>query len=182
MHPGVGPCHRIVVVGTSGAGKSTLARRISATLDLPYVELDALFHGPAWTCRVEFEADVAAFAARGHWVTEYQYSGVRPLLLDRADLMVWLDLPRGRQLLRVVRRTVGRRRRREELWNGNVEASLWRLFTDRDHIIRWAWRTRGQAAELVGAARATRPDLPVVRLRSQRQVDGWVTDLDQPVR
>lgn len=170
------------MVGTSGAGKSTLARRISAALDLPHVELDALFHGPGWTRRVEFEADVAAFAAGSRWVTEYQYDVVRPLLLARAEFMVWLDLPRHQQLVRVVRRTVQRRRRHEVLWNGNVEASLWRFFIDPDHIIRWAWRTQGRAAELVAAARTERPELPVVRLTSQSHVDGWVTGLPRPTR
>jgi len=34
---------RINVVGTSCSGKTTLARSIAATLNMPHVELDALF-------------------------------------------------------------------------------------------------------------------------------------------
>ena len=57
---------RIAVAGVSGSGKSTLARRISAALDLPYVEMDALHHGPGWTVQPTFEADVDALVAERH--------------------------------------------------------------------------------------------------------------------
>ena len=40
---------KIVVKGTSGAGKSTFAAELARRLDLVYVELDALHHGPNWT-------------------------------------------------------------------------------------------------------------------------------------
>jgi adenylate kinase family enzyme len=39
---------RVNVKGSSGSGKSTFARELAAKLDLPYVELDALHHGPNW--------------------------------------------------------------------------------------------------------------------------------------
>lgn len=39
--------------------------------------------------------------------------------------------------------------RREELWNGNVEAPLRTFFTDRGHIVRWAIRTRRKYTELM---------------------------------
>jgi dephospho-CoA kinase len=35
---------RILVAGTSGAGKTTVASRVATLLDLPHVEIDALFH------------------------------------------------------------------------------------------------------------------------------------------
>jgi adenylate kinase family enzyme len=40
---------RVNVKGSSGSGKSTFARELAAKLDLPYVELDALHHGPNWS-------------------------------------------------------------------------------------------------------------------------------------
>jgi adenylate kinase family enzyme len=39
---------RIAVVGTTGSGKTALARRVSRQLDIPHVELDALYWGPHW--------------------------------------------------------------------------------------------------------------------------------------
>jgi len=118
--------------------------------------------------------DVAAFAAEPAWVTEWQYGIARPLLLSRADLLVWLDLPRAVVMRRVVGRTVHRRLTRTALWNGNLEPSLFTFFTDPDHIVRWAWRTHPESAERVAAAAGSRPGLSVVRLTSQREVDRWL--------
>lgn len=49
---------RVLVAGASGSGKTTLARRIAATLEIPAVEIDALHHGPGWSRKESFEADV----------------------------------------------------------------------------------------------------------------------------
>jgi adenylate kinase family enzyme len=165
---------RILVAGTSGSGKTTLARALSVRLGLPHVEIDGLYHGPGWVPRPEFVADVAAFAARAEWVTEWQYSAVRALLLDRAELLVWLDLPRWRVMSQLGVRTLVRRLRRVELWNGNVEPPLWTVFTTRDHILRWGWRTHRKTGVRVGAVLAASGAPPVVRLRSRRSARRWL--------
>jgi len=168
---------RIVVAGASGSGKSTLARGIADRLDLPYTEIDSLYHGPGWTERASFAEDVRAFAAGEQWVCEWQYDVGRPILLARCDLLVWLDLARRVTMWRVVRRTVRRRLRREVLWNGNREGSLWRILVDREQIIRWAWTSYPRAAERVSAAQAERPDLVIVRLGSATEVARWLASL-----
>jgi adenylate kinase family enzyme len=165
---------RVLVAGTSGAGKTTVAGVVADVLDLPRVELDALHHGPKWTPRPDFAADVDRFSAGPAWVCELQYAAVRELLLDRADLLVWLDLPRAVVMLRVVRRTLGRSLRREELWNGNREPPLRTFLTDRDHIVRWAWRKHAPDRLRLGAVARDRPELPVVRLSSRADVARWL--------
>ncbi|WP_314854039.1 AAA family ATPase [uncultured Microbacterium sp.] len=167
---------RVIVAGVSGVGKTTLAGRISDILDIPHTEIDGLFHGENWTPRESFLGDVRALVAGEAWVTEWQYSLARPLLAERADLLIWLDLPFLRVALpRVIRRTVRRRRRRQELWNGNVEPPLVTFFTDPEHIVRWAWSTRHTYRERVPRADAEHENLVVVRLRSQREVDAWLS-------
>jgi adenylate kinase family enzyme len=165
---------RILVAGTPGSGKTTLAGRIGTTVGAPHTEIDALYHGPNWTRRDSFLVDVAALAAQPRWVTEWHYHEARPILLRGADLLVWLDLPRAVVMRRVLRRTVQRRRTRTVLWNGNRELPLSTFFTDRDHIVRWAWRTHHENAKRVAAAMASREDLNVVRLASQQDVDRWL--------
>lgn len=169
---------RVIVVGTSGAGKTTLAGQIAARLGTEHVEIDGLFHGPGWTPRSEFVGDVRALAARDRWVTEWQYADARPLLLERATLVVWLDYPIRLRMARVLRRTVARRLTRTELWNGNREGPLWRVLVDDEHILRWAWRTRHTyddlPARIAGSGRA---ELPIVRLRSQAEADAWLSSL-----
>ena len=166
---------RVLVAGGSGSGKSTLAARIGRILDLPYTELDSLFHGPNWVPRESFVTEAHAISARPRWVSEWQYGIVQPVFTARADLMIWLDLPRLVVMAQVVRRTVVRRLRREVLWNGNVEPPLRTILTDREHIIRWAWSVHPRTRVKVLNAGAQRPELPIVQLTSRAAVERWCT-------
>lgn len=180
---------RILVGGISAAGKTTLARELARRLDLPYIELDGLFHGPGWRPRPEFDADVARFAASEEWITDsHGYSSVRDLLWSRADTVIWLDYPRRIVMTRVVRRTVLRRWRRERLFNGNVEPPLWTIFTDREHIIRWAWSAH-RPRQVDMRRRRDAPEyrhLTFVHLRHPRETARWLAGVgasqhrDQP--
>ena len=166
---------RVVIAGTTGVGKSTLARRLAALWDLEYTELDSLFHGPGWTPRPGFLDDVRAVAAGERWVSEWNYFGAGggQILGERADLAVWLDLPRRVARLRLLRRTVRRRLRRERLWNGNVEPPLWTVLRDRDHILRWEMRTHGTWKKRMPVV-AAEYDLTVVRITHPRDLERWL--------
>jgi len=37
-----------IIASASGNGKTTLGRELARRLDVPFVELDALVHGPGW--------------------------------------------------------------------------------------------------------------------------------------
>jgi adenylate kinase family enzyme len=165
---------RILVAGTSGSGKTTLAGRVADALAAPHIEIDALYHGPAWTPLASFESEVRRFSAEPRWVTEWQYDVVRRVLAERADLVVWLDLPKAVVMRRVVLRTVRRRMRREELWNGNLEPPLRTFVTDPEHIVRWAWTTHHKTGPRLAALRSQRPDLVIVRLRNRSAVNRWL--------
>src|SRR4051794_3869970 len=114
-----GAYRRVLVAGPSGSGKTTLAEQIGRAWSLPHTEIDSLYHGPNWTPRPDFVADVRRLVAGDMWVTEWQYRAVRELLAGRAELIVWLDLPRTAVMAQVTRRTLRRRWRRQQLWNGN---------------------------------------------------------------
>jgi adenylate kinase family enzyme len=134
-----------------------------------------LHHGPAWVKRPEFEADVHRFSAEHRWVAEDQYHrALGDLLWERADTVIWLDLPRRTIMWRVVRRSVFRVLMRQELWNGNRENA--RDLLRSDHPIRWAWsqdrRRRAETAE-----RALRhPAVTVIRLSTARQARRWLAE------
>lgn len=172
---------RLLVAGSSGAGKTTMARRLSAILGTPRYELDALHHGPGWVKRPQFEADVEAFSGGPCWVTEDQYhSALGDLLWERADTLIWLDLPRRTVMQRVVRRSLVRASTRRELWNGNREG--FRDWVDPEHPIRWSWaqydRDREETAERVGR----HPRLTVIRLQSAAAARRWTSSLARPSR
>jgi adenylate kinase family enzyme len=162
---------RVLVIGSCGSGKTTFARELSRRASLPFVELDALFHGPSWTKRPTFEADVDAATREERWVVDGNYHPVRDLLWSRADTIVWLDLPRWLAEARVVGRSFIRWVARVELWNGNRESGPQR-WLDHDHPIRWGWKKHAEY-RTVYAQRFTDPAFAHVqkeRLRSPAEV------------
>jgi adenylate kinase family enzyme len=173
---------RISVVGASGSGKTTVARRLAAALGLTHVELDAIHHLPDWTSlpRDDFRAAVAELVAGDGWVVDGNYRAVRDLVWDRADTVVWLDLPRATSVRRVAVRTLRRAVTRQELWNGNREAlrNLLRWDPERN-ILRWAWVKQPLLREQYAAALADAP-CTVHRLRSPREVRWFLRSLPAP--
>ena len=77
----------------------------------------------------------------------------------------------------VIGRTIRRRLGREELWNGNVEPPLWTILAQRDHVVRWAWRTHHESSSRVAALHEARPTLAIVRLRGRSAVGQWLDDV-----
>jgi adenylate kinase family enzyme len=118
----------VTVLGTSGSGKTTVAAALAERLGVPHVELDALHHGPNWTeaSPEELRRRVEqAIAGHDGWVMDGGYeSKLGDLALERADTVVWLDLPLRVGLGRLRRRTSERIRGDVELWGGNRES--WR--------------------------------------------------------
>src|SRR5512132_1777874 len=175
----VAQMRRVSLVGVSGCGKTTIGRELAASLDVPFVELDSIFHQPGWRelPRDDFRKRVSeALTARG-WVVDGNYSAVRDLVWERADTVVWLDLPRGLVMRRVVVRTVRRALTRERLWNGNREplTNFYRMDPEKN-IIRWAWVKHAGYVERYGAAMQdpAYAHLRFVRLRTPQAVDAFL--------
>ncbi|MCW2928187.1 MAG: adenylate kinase [Thermoleophilia bacterium] len=167
---------RVLVAGISGAGKTTLARQLAGRLGLPRHELDALHHGPGWVKRPSFEEDVTAFADDPAWVCEDQYQRLLGTLLwERADTVVWLDLPRRVVMRRVLWRTASRMVLRTELYNGNREQP--RALLDPGHPVRWAWSQHAARRAHTAALAAAHPTVRVVRLHTPREVAAWLARL-----
>jgi adenylate kinase family enzyme len=166
---------RVLIAGSTGAGKSTLATELARRHGLPYTELDSLFHGPGWVPRPEFLDDVRSVTASDRWVSEWQYDEARPLLLARADTLIWLDFPRRTVMQRVLRRSLRRAVLRERTFNDNTEG--FRNWLDPGHPVRWAWSNQAQARARVLAAIEQRPDLTVVRLRTPAEVRRWLASI-----
>ena len=133
---------RIAIVGCPGSGKSTLARYLANANGVRHVELDGLYHQPNW---VPLEAKAFRRVLReqtpvdGEWVACGNYgSTAGDDMRERADCIVFLDLPRGLTLRRMIQRTLRRLFKREELWNGNRER-WWNMIhpNPSENIILW---------------------------------------------
>ncbi len=174
-----GRLRRVVVVGATGAGKSTLAGRLAQGLDVPFVELDALFWGPQWTPAApdDFRARVDPSSAGPAWVIAGNYGAVRDLRWPRADTIVWLDYPLPLVLARLTARTLRRGITREILWNGNHE-NLWQhamVWSERS-LFHWLfttfWRYRREFPALF--REPAHAHARVVHLRTPRAGREWL--------
>ena len=162
-----------IVASASGNGKTTVGRELARRLDVQFVEVDALVHGPNWaeTPNAELRARLQPVINSDGWVIDGTYRRkLGDLVLENADTVVWLDLPMRVWFTRLLRRTLRRVRGRETLWNDNTE-SLRGAFWGRESLFGWAFRMH--------FARRRRYPLElapynVVRLRSPREVARWL--------
>jgi len=164
-----------VIASASGNGKTTVGRELAHRLGVPFVELDALVHGPGWieTPDHVLRAQVEPIVASDGWVIDGTYQRkLGDLVIEAADVVVWLDLPIRVWLPRLVRRTWRRVRGREQLWNDNRE-SLRSAVWGRESLFVWAFRSHFRR-------RRTWPqelrNSPVIRLRTPAEVERFLAD------
>lgn len=162
-----------VIASASGNGKTTFGCALAERLGVPFFELDALHHGPNWTEATpeELRAKVEPIVRRDAWVIDGGYRGkLGDLVLESADLVVWLDLPMRVWLPRLLRRTVRRVARREELWNGNRE-SLRTALLGRESLFVYALRMHRRRRRVYPVELAR---FDVARLRSTAEVERFL--------
>jgi hypothetical protein len=142
---------------------------------VPHVELDALNWGPNWTdvSAEVLRARVEQALSSSGWVVDGSYHGkLGDSVLERADFIVWLDLPFRTVARRIWSRTLRRIRTGEELWAGNRET--WRdAFFSRDSLFVWIVKShrsrRRRYLERLGR-------YEFVRLRSPKEIEAWLAE------
>jgi adenylate kinase family enzyme len=164
-----------VTASASGSGKTTVGRQLAAELGVPFVELDALVHGPNWA-EISDEGLrelVEPIVAGDGWVIDGGYRRkIGDLVLARADTVVWIDLPIRVWMPRLLRRTYRRMRGKEVLWNENKE-TFRGAFWGRDSLFGYALRAHFDRRRRYPEELAP---YPVIRLRTQAEIDRFVRD------
>ncbi|HJU48671.1 MAG TPA: GNAT family N-acetyltransferase [Gaiellaceae bacterium] len=170
---------RIAVIGPSGSGKTRLSTQLANALRLRHVEIDALHHGPNWeSCTPdELRERVAAATAGDDWVSDGTYHQmIGELVLERAQIVAWLDLPVRLVVRRLVRRTYVRKKHRVELWHGNVEGP-WRASLR--HLVWPACKRGFENRRRLPALFGRHPHLEVHRLRTDDAVRAFVAAMQR---
>jgi len=124
----------------------------------------------------ELRAKVEPIVATAAWVIDGTYRGkIGDIVLEGADVVVWLDLPLRVWLPRLVRRSARRVIRKEELWNGNRER--WRdALHPTNSVVVYALRNYRATKRTLESELAR---FPVARLRTQADVDDFVRSAER---
>jgi adenylate kinase family enzyme len=169
--------HRVAIVGAPGSGKSTLARQLGHRLSLPVFRMDHIHWKPAWEERASDEKSAMArhVLAQEKWIFEGGFSKIQSERLERAQVMIWLDLPLGIRAWRIARRTIR--------WFGRVRPDMQErcregLNPEMFKFFRYIWRTRHSAREKIALSLQLKPEhLHLVHLRSTRDVRRYLEQI-----
>jgi adenylate kinase family enzyme len=167
---------RVIVTGMAGSGKSTFSLALAAKTGLPVIHLDLHFWKPGWVApsQTEWREKQCGVLAGDAWIAEGNYHETLDLRLQRADTVVFLDLPwwlcAGRAFLRGFRMP-------GELPAG-CDYSAWLRLRDEWRLAALIWRGRRSEPERereVIARHGQRAALHV--LRSRRAVREFLDGL-----
>lgn len=166
--------NRIMIAGSAGAGKSTLSRQLGEALQLPVVHLDTLYWNPGWVASgdEEMRRRVEAYVAQDKWVIDGNYNKTFPMRLERADTIIFLDMPRPLCLYRVLKRRIQYHgRTRPDLTEGCPEQIDWAF-------LKWIWNypKRGRL-KIIQAMEAQQGVKNVIILKGRKAVKAFLQDI-----
>ncbi|WP_424968092.1 hypothetical protein [Dinoroseobacter sp. S375] len=167
---------RVLVFGVSGGGKSALSRWIEQTYGLPHISMDRDIRWlPGWQVRdrVEQRRRTETYVAQERWVMDGTTVSSFDIRVPRADLGIWIRVPRAQALWQMMGRVLKSYGRvRFDMAQGCPEQLPDRAFLD------WIWTFEAkQAPRICAALEQYGPDLPVVTLRSRRDIAALKTAL-----
>ena len=151
---------RVIVTGLAGSGKSTLSIALAARTGLPLIHLDLAFWKPGWVApsETEWREKQREVLAGDAWIADGNYHETLDLRLERADTVLFLDLPwwrcSGRALLRGFRMpgelpegcTYTRWQRLRDEWR--LALRIWRENRSQPELEREIISQRGQHVAL----------------------------------
>jgi adenylate kinase family enzyme len=164
---------RIMIMGGPGSGKSTLARRLGGTKGLPIVHIDQFYWAPGWRERSakEVMAQATEAADGRRWIFEGNHSASCDYRAQRAQLIVYIDLPRTLRMWRILKRTAWYYgHTRPDMGAGCPE----RLSRD---FLRWSWNfDRDARPHHVEFLRRWQGERRIVHLRRPRDVRRFLAE------
>jgi len=93
---------KILVTGNAGSGKSTLAKKIADAQGLPCYGLDRIVWKPKWekSSDEEIHKEISKLISQDEWVID----GVSVQVMEAADVIIFLDVPRQVSFWRATKR------------------------------------------------------------------------------
>lgn len=163
---------RIMVIGvSSGVGKSTFARNLGDILSIPVHHLDAHFWKPGWIQAPleEFQNAQKKIVEEDRWIIEGNYSSTYDIRAEKADTIIYLELPLYVCLYRVVTRwlkNIGRTR--PDMGEGCKEKIDWAFIK---FILTTYYPRKKNRNERLNAFQLIGERKTIIQLKNKREIN-----------
>lgn len=169
---------RILVVGCSGGGKSTLSQKLARNLQLAYISIDRDIRWlPGWIerDRVEQRQRLVEMVADERWIMDGNGPSTFDIRVPRSDIVIWVRAPRLLCVWGVLTRWLKYfGRTRPEMAPGCIEKVDW-------DFLQFIWTFEEKfAPHIVAGLTKHGPDVPVLQLKSRRQMRRLLDLLGSP--
>ncbi|QWI72989.1 topology modulation protein (plasmid) [Bacillus mycoides] len=169
---------RIMVIGISaGVGKSTFARKLGKALNINVYHLDALYWKPNWVeaSLEEFSKAHQEIVNQGQWIIEGNYNKTIEIRAERADTIIYLEMPLYVCLYRVVKRwlmNIGKTR--PDMGEGCKEKIDWDFIKV---IYTTYYPRKRKMVERLQALQVLGSKKNIITLRSKREINSYLENI-----
>lgn len=168
--------NHILVIGCSGGGKSTLSRKLSNLLKLEYISIDRDVRWlPGWVERNKQEQRkiLSQLVKRDRWVMDGSGASTFDIRLPRAELVLWVRVPRHMALLGLARRVF----RYFGTTRPDMAAGCPEPIPDRE-FLSYIWNfEKIHAPKFITNLNLYGPNVPVAILKSYHEIDIMLTQV-----
>lgn len=162
---------RIAIIGSPGLGKTTFARKLNAKTGLPLIHLDIYYHDTTknyYHDKVAWKARVATFVQQDKWIIDGNYGATMAERFDRADTIVYFDMPRYKAIYGVLKRRGEHiNKKRLEMPNGWKERSNL-------SFLKYVWNFQKNYREPTQAMLKGLSDKEIVVIQSHAQAEEYL--------
>jgi adenylate kinase family enzyme len=168
---------RIAIIGNAGSGKSTLTQKLHAITNLPVFYLDQYYWKPGWvrTDPDEYQKVHDAICDKPAWIIDGINLRVMEYRIQRADMIIFLDLPRYICFYRIFKRTLKHYgKETASSPKGCPERVNWEFLK----FLKWVWDFKKKYPAAVKELFKKHSDKKKIYIfKSQREVDAFVKNL-----
>ncbi|GMU19703.1 MAG: hypothetical protein AMXMBFR12_08950 [Candidatus Babeliales bacterium] len=164
---------RITIIGNAGSGKSTLAQRLHAITKLPIYHLDQYFWKPGWQHPdpAEYKIIHDSICDKDEWIIDGMNLRVLEHRIQRADIIIFLDIPRSQCFTNIFKRTwhyYGRQTPSSA--PGCSERFNWEFFK----FLKWVWDFKKRYPHKIMGILNQHSDKEVYILKSRKEIDAFL--------
>ena len=164
---------KITIIGSGGSGKSTLARELGKLLHIEVFHLDALFWKPGWVGVPKEEQRLVQneLVEKEKWIFDGNYGGTMDIRLNKAETIIFLDIPRTICVYRVIKRWIQyRNKSRPDMGEGCEERISIKF-------LKWVWEyPKTKKPVIMKKLKSLSQEKEVIILTSPREVEQFLRE------